>query len=378
MADPSEQDIIQRESGGKPYVGWSGVDLSSAPLDENGFPIWKGAAGPQGWSHAAGLYQFQPGTWATYAKPLGVKDFSPESQKKVYDAARAAEGGKPWQASAGTRDYVDPEGLQHVAIHPAKPDEATPDALLAMLMAGPVKVPEQATPSDHPDQLLDSLLAGTLGGQQQQGSVSGPSQQPFPQPSTVAPAAGPENVVAGASVPTNPIVPTNGGQPPAPLPLVPTNGGTAAAPSSISRVLDATLAGVALGGILVLRIGIFRSLLLCGGLQALSNLMYAAQVWAGHDVAMLSITIGGENLTGGMASAAFVAYLSGLCNRDFTATQYALLSSLATFGLNVLAATGGWLAERLGWTPFFVLSTLACVPALLLLTWLMRRAPAPA
>jgi PAT family beta-lactamase induction signal transducer AmpG len=140
----------------------------------------------------------------------------------------------------------------------------------------------------------------------------------------------------------------------------------------------ATLAGVALGGILVLRIGIFRSLLVCGALQAVSNLMYAAQVWAGHDVTMLAVTIGGENLTGGMASAAFVAYLSGLCNRDFTATQYALLSSLATFGLNILAASGGWLAERFGWTPFFVLSTLACVPALLLLAWIMRRAPAPA
>jgi PAT family beta-lactamase induction signal transducer AmpG len=140
----------------------------------------------------------------------------------------------------------------------------------------------------------------------------------------------------------------------------------------------ATLAGVALGGILVLRIGIFRALLLCGGLQALSNLMYAAQVWAGHDVGMLAFTIGGENLTGGMASAAFVAYLSGLCHRDFTATQYALLSSLATFGLNVLAASGGWLAQHLGWSPFFVLSTLACVPALLLLTWLMHRAPVPA
>jgi PAT family beta-lactamase induction signal transducer AmpG len=140
----------------------------------------------------------------------------------------------------------------------------------------------------------------------------------------------------------------------------------------------ATLAGVALGGILVLRIGIFRSLLFCGGLQALSNLMYAVQVWAGHDAGMLAVTIGSENLTGGMASSAFVAYLSGLCHRDFTATQYALLSSLATFGLNVLAASGGWLAQHLGWSPFFVLSTLACVPALLLLTWLMHRAPAPA
>jgi MFS transporter, PAT family, beta-lactamase induction signal transducer AmpG len=135
----------------------------------------------------------------------------------------------------------------------------------------------------------------------------------------------------------------------------------------------ATLGGVAFGGILVVRWGVFPALLICGAMQALSNLMYVAQLWAGHNVAMLAVTIGSENLTGGMASAAFVAYLSGLCSRDFTATQYALLSSLATVGLNILAASGGYLAQTLGWTPFFLLSTAACVPSLLLLIWLMRR-----
>jgi PAT family beta-lactamase induction signal transducer AmpG len=110
-------------------------------------------------------------------------------------------------------------------------------------------------------------------------------------------------------------------------------------------------------------------------MQALSNLMYAVQVWAGHDLGMLALTIAAENVTGGMASAAFVAYLSLLCSRDFTATQYALLSSLATVGLNVLAASGGVLAQELGWVPFFVLSTLLCLPSLALLLWLMRRAP---
>jgi PAT family beta-lactamase induction signal transducer AmpG len=145
--------------------------------------------------------------------------------------------------------------------------------------------------------------------------------------------------------------------------------------ATISKVYGvvATLIGVALGGALVARLGIFRALLICGAMQALSNLMYAVQVWAGADVTVLTVTISGENLTGGMASAAFVAYLSALCSRDFTATQYALLSSLATVGLNVLAASGGYLAQQLGWIPFFVLSTAACVPALLLLLWLMRR-----
>ncbi|MBV9551497.1 MAG: hypothetical protein JO032_01770 [Alphaproteobacteria bacterium] len=139
----------------------------------------------------------------------------------------------------------------------------------------------------------------------------------------------------------------------------------------------ATLAGVAAGGLVVARLGVFGALLVGGALQAASNLMYVAQLWAGHDVATLALTIGAENLTGGMASSAFVAYLSGLCSRDFTATQYALLSSLATVGLNVLAAAGGYLAERLGWTPFFLLSTLFCVPSLLLLLWIMRRSPQP-
>jgi len=135
----------------------------------------------------------------------------------------------------------------------------------------------------------------------------------------------------------------------------------------------ATLAGVALGGVMVARWGVFASLLVGGAAQALSNLMYIVQLWAGHDVVMLAFTIGSENLTGGMASAAFVAYLSGLCSRDFTATQYALLSSLATVGLNVLAASGGYLAQTFGWTPFFLFSTAACVPGLLVLIWLMRR-----
>ncbi len=139
----------------------------------------------------------------------------------------------------------------------------------------------------------------------------------------------------------------------------------------------ATLAGVAAGGVCVLRLGLYPSLLLCGALQAASNLLYAVQFWAGHDLAVLALTIGAENLTGGMASAAFVAYLSGLCSRDFTATQYALLSSLATVGLNLLAASGGYLAERLGWPAFFALSTAACLPGLVLLAGLMRRDFAP-
>jgi PAT family beta-lactamase induction signal transducer AmpG len=140
--------------------------------------------------------------------------------------------------------------------------------------------------------------------------------------------------------------------------------------------LAATLAGLALGGIVVTRIGVFGALLACGVLQMLSNLTFSAQAVVGHDVGFLMVTIFVENFTGGIGSAAFVAYLSSLCNVAFTATQYALLSSLATVGLNVLAASGGALAEALGWVPFFIVCTLFCVPSLLLLLWLMRRPPA--
>jgi len=135
----------------------------------------------------------------------------------------------------------------------------------------------------------------------------------------------------------------------------------------------ASLAGLALGGVVVLRLGVMRALLICGVLQMLSNLMYALQVWAGHNLVVLALTIGVENLTGGMGSAAFVAYLSGLCNIAFTATQYALLSSLAAVGRTTLSASGGALADALGWSPFFLLSTVACLPGLVLLLWIMRR-----
>ena len=103
--------------------------------------------------------------------------------------------------------------------------------------------------------------------------------------------------------------------------------------------------------------------------------MYVAQAWVGHDTVLLAFTIGIENFTGGMGSAAFVAYLSGLCNIAFTATQYALLSSLASVGRSTLATSGGWLSEQLDWVTFFALTTLAAVPGILMVVWLMRRFP---
>jgi len=141
--------------------------------------------------------------------------------------------------------------------------------------------------------------------------------------------------------------------------------------------LAATLLGVGAGGWLVARHGVMKSLLICGVLQAGSNLVFALQAWVGYSPPMLAITIGVENLTGGMGTTAFVAYMSSLCNFAYTATQYALLSSLMATARTALAAGGGWLAEQTGWLGFFLLTTLAALPGLALLVWMMRRYPPP-
>jgi len=138
----------------------------------------------------------------------------------------------------------------------------------------------------------------------------------------------------------------------------------------------ATLVGVAIGGATVAWLGVYRALLIGGVLQMLSNLLYLVLVLAGHDNVVLSASIFGENLTNGMGSAAFVAYLSSLCSAAFTATQYALFSSLAAVPTRLLSSPAGWLADRLDWIPFFALSTIACLPGLALLLWLMRRGEA--
>jgi PAT family beta-lactamase induction signal transducer AmpG len=150
--------------------------------------------------------------------------------------------------------------------------------------------------------------------------------------------------------------------------------------ASITKVFGvvASMLGIAAGGSVVYRLGLMRALLACGVTQALANLLYIAQAHAGHDLWMLTVTIGAENFAAGMGSAAFVAYLSSLCNRAFTATQYALLSALATVGRTTLSASGGWLIDQFGWVQFFLISTASALPGLLLLLWLMRHGGAPA
>lgn len=150
--------------------------------------------------------------------------------------------------------------------------------------------------------------------------------------------------------------------------------------AGISKVFGfgATLVGLVLGGVVAVRLGLLRALFLTGVLQAASNLMYVWQTAMGHDRLALIATIAVENVTGSMAAAVFVAYLSRLCNLNYSATQYALLSALAAFGTNFFAGFSGFLVKTMGWAPFFVFTTFTAVPGLLLLVWMMRRFPDPA
>ena len=148
--------------------------------------------------------------------------------------------------------------------------------------------------------------------------------------------------------------------------------------ANVSKVfgLGATIAGGLIGGVMVSRLGIMQTLLICGVLQIAGTLMFVLQALAGHSLPMLMVTIAAENVTSGMATSAFVAYLSSLCNQAYTATQYALLSSLMAFARDVLSASAGWMADYLDWIGFFLFSAAAAVPGLLVLLWLMRRFPA--
>jgi PAT family beta-lactamase induction signal transducer AmpG len=137
--------------------------------------------------------------------------------------------------------------------------------------------------------------------------------------------------------------------------------------------LIATLLGAFAGGFMVSRTSLFKALFVCGLLHSVTNLLLVVQAKLGADAHFLIFSISLENFTGGMSTTAFVAYLAALCKRNYTATQYALLSSLAAFGRTWLSTPSGALAAAVGWAPFFAISSLMAIPALVLLVWLERK-----
>jgi len=163
-----------------------------------------------------------------------------------------------------------------------------------------------------------------------------------------------------------------------------------------------TIGGALLGGALMLKLGLWRSLMLFGVLQLLSNLGFWWLASAGPEgkgvlpgltlpafdwgfVALatptpvdggLLMVVAFENISGGMGTAAFVAFLMSLCNQRFTATQFALLSAFASVGRVWVGPLAGVLAESIGWPSFFLISTVLAAPALLMLRGLRREVDA--
>lgn len=134
--------------------------------------------------------------------------------------------------------------------------------------------------------------------------------------------------------------------------------------------IAAALAGALAGGALMVRWGLLRALLVFGVLQAVTNLLFAALAVVGKSHGMLVVAVVGEQLFGGMGSAAFVALLMALCDTRYTATQYALFSALAALARVFIGPPAGYLVADLGWPVFFVLTFLASLPALALVLWL--------
>jgi PAT family beta-lactamase induction signal transducer AmpG len=137
--------------------------------------------------------------------------------------------------------------------------------------------------------------------------------------------------------------------------------------------LIAVLAGGFAGGMAARSMGTVAALWIGGVTQMASNAMFIWLAHTGADLNLLIATIGIENFTGGFGTVVFVAYLGALCQeRAYTATQFALLTSLAAVGRTVLSSVTGYVVEAVGWPGFFMLSTLAAVPGLMFLWWLMR------
>ncbi|MDH5593802.1 MAG: MFS transporter, partial [Gammaproteobacteria bacterium] len=134
-----------------------------------------------------------------------------------------------------------------------------------------------------------------------------------------------------------------------------------------------TIFGAGLGGILVVRYGIMRPLLLGAIMVSATNLLFAYMASVEPNLTLLAIVISADNLSGGLAGAAFIAYLSSLVNTAYTATQYALFSSLMTLPAKFLGGFSGIVVDSQGYAFFFIYASLVGIPAILLVLYLMKK-----
>lgn len=131
--------------------------------------------------------------------------------------------------------------------------------------------------------------------------------------------------------------------------------------------------GVFAGSLIYGWMGLYRSLLITAILMMVTNLAFVYLAYAGNDVMALGMVIAAENFASGLGNVTIVAFLSGLCNRAFTATQYALLSSVSSIGRTVVGSSSGFIASAFGWVDFFIFSTVACLPSILILIVIWKR-----
>ena len=136
--------------------------------------------------------------------------------------------------------------------------------------------------------------------------------------------------------------------------------------------LGMTIVGGFIGGILALRYGVMRILFAGAVLSALTNILFIILAKAGQDIGLLYLVIAADNLSAGLASAAFVAFLSSLTNISFTAMQYAIFSSIMTLFPKVLGGYSGSIVEGIGYESFFLITALMGLPVLFLIFWVNR------
>ena len=135
--------------------------------------------------------------------------------------------------------------------------------------------------------------------------------------------------------------------------------------------MAATIIGGLFGGILLKKVGILKGMYICGFTQGLTTLMFSWQALEGHNLWLLTLVISLENFSSGMATTALVAYISSLCNVLYTATQYALLSSVMSVARDVFASTSGLLAEYVSWSVFFAVAASFSIFGIALVKYLM-------